>query len=444
MSNWIPILCGDCANGEQAYSVINAVTNEIRNGRVGDARIPHRRYEDSILFSYVGLGSPQEESLVDLAVERMNEQIAALSGRIGLNLNPASLGLFGGVGGLAWTVEHLFRLLTTDLNSPYHALPEEEDPLADIDKAIILCLRSIPRWHHQYDLISGLVGLGIYFLERIPSPVSRDGLEAVVDHLEELSVVEPKGLTWISGSALLPERQRTMCPNGYYNLGVAHGIPGIVHLLSEIVAAGVDRARCENMLARSLDWLLAQQEPGRLGSRFDSWIPVGYPRKAGGSRRLAWCYGDLGVLAVIVQVGVRTGCRVIQKAGGELLDFCLSCPPEAAGIDDAPLCHGSSGVAHIFNRLYQSTGDDRCLDMSLEWIDRTLAIRQSGEGVGGYKARTTPDPKQPPTWETTAALLDGSMGIALALQAATTAVDPGWDRLLCLSGRNFADKDSRR
>ena len=82
----------------------------------------------------------------------------------------------------------------------------------------------------NYDLVSGLTGVGVYGLERMPSAAGRRILGAVVRQL--MDQTEPEagqpGRTWKTPGELLPPHQREMAPNGYYNLGVAHGAPAAV------------------------------------------------------------------------------------------------------------------------------------------------------------------------------------------------------------------------
>jgi lantibiotic biosynthesis protein len=285
-------------------------------------------------------------------------------------------------------------------------------------------------------LISGLVGFGTYFLERLPRESAAKGVRAVFAHLENLSERVNGTATWYSGPELLPEWQREQCPNGYYNLGVAHGIPGIIHFLSEVTATDiVDQARSHELLAGAVDWLFAQQRPKGSQSRFASWISPGEKSR---DSRMAWCYGDLGIVSVLLQVAHRTGRRDWRGFAEELLNHCLAWPPDQTGIADAPLCHGAAGVAHIFNRIYQTEGDRRCLDAALLWYQRAMAFRQTGTGVGGFSSLTRPDPSAPPVWEASPAFLDGAGGVALAFLAAVTSIEPSWDRMLLLSGTTFS------
>jgi hypothetical protein len=52
-------------------------------------------------------------------------------------------------------------------------------------------------------------------------------------------------------------------------------------------------------------------------------------------------------------------------------------------------------------------------------------------GIGGFMSFDPSDPIRP--WTTDAGLLGGATGIALALLAAATNVEPEWDRVLLLS-----------
>jgi hypothetical protein len=74
------------------------------------------------------------------------------------------------------------------------------------------------------------------------------------------------------------------------------------------------------------------------------------------------------------------------------------------------------------------------MDAALQWYEQVLAYRQLGTGVGGYSSLTRPDPDGPAVLDPSPAFLDGANGVALALLAAVTPVEPAWDRLMLLSG----------
>jgi hypothetical protein len=445
---WIPILSRESTLGAQAWDSVQAIALAVagKNYEVNPEKRLFATYEEALLYGYLAV------ALDDLqwacrATECLNQAIDRAAQDAGY------FGLFGGLTGLGWTVEHVSHLLDkvtvpdcSEIESlvdrkaedqQSEEVPEgeaEEDLNLEIDAAILKKLEKT-NFSGEYDLISGLVGFGTYFLERLPRPSARQGVTTIFDLIESLAKPMTVGVAWHSGPELLPDWQREQCPNGYFNLGVAHGIPGILHFLSEAWAAGiVDRGRAYKLLDGAVSWLITQQRPAGSLSQFSSWIT---PGEESTDSRMAWCYGDLGILSVLWQVSDRTGRRDWQAFAGELLNHCLAWPMDRSGIADAPLCHGAAGVAHIFNRIYQTGGDRRCLDAALAWYERTLAFRQPGSGVAGFSSLTRPDPLGAPVLEASPAFLDGAVGVALAFLAALTSVEPNWDRMLLISGNVF-------
>ncbi|MFZ0322201.1 MAG: lanthionine synthetase C family protein [Candidatus Sulfotelmatobacter sp.] len=445
MTQWSPIFSPSDKLAIAASEAIDAITQSViardyESGR--EQTFPDRTYEPALLYGYLARAQ-NDLAWAVRATESLNQAIDKAAGQ-----QSGYLGLYGGLAGLGWTVEHISHLLN-QLSFPAEedqtngSVSEDEtmvgeseadeDLIGEIDAVL---LRGLDKFDSDcaYDLISGLVGFGVYFMERLPRESAVKGIEAVFNNLEKVAQHTSAGIAWHSGPELLPEWQREQCPNGYYNLGVAHGIPGIIHLLSEIsVTSIVDQQRSRALLEGSVRWLISQQRPSGSRSTFSSWIVAG---EESTDSRLAWCYGDMGILSVLLQVARRAGREDWHKFANQILDHCLAWPPDESGVKDAPLCHGAAGVAHIFNRLYHDQNDPRCLHAAVAWFERALAMRRPDSGVGGFSSLTRPVPSEPIVWEASPAFLDGAIGVALALLAATSAVEPGWDRMLLLSGRS--------
>ena len=384
--------------------------------------------ECALLFAY--LGQTQQFSEWGHKTEHyLNRAIDSVSaGSLGWRL-----GLYGGLAEVGWVVQHVLEL-QDDSHDQQSADPmfkdqqEGDDPLTDIDDLILRRLEAA--WGAAgYDLISGHVGLGVYFLQRLPSASALRGMRLILERLEREAEHFPQGLTWHTGPGLLPPDQREACPNGYYNLGVAHGVPGVLYLLAECVALeimGINRA--STMLDAAVSWLLAQERPRRAFTRFSPWIAPGIET---GDARLGWCYGDLGIGAVLCQIAQRVGRKDWFEYAKKILDRCVDFPPHSSAINDAMLCHGAIGVAHVFNRAYQATGRPQYKDAAVFWFKRGLDMRVSGRGIGGFFAYK-PDQK-PTIWAADPTFLSGSIGIALALLSAVSNLEPKWDRIMLLS-----------
>jgi hypothetical protein len=153
--------------------------------------------------------------------------------------------------------------------------------------------------------------------------------------------------------------------------------------------------------------------------------------KPAASARLAWCYGDLGIAAALLGAARCVDEPAWERAARATAHRAASRPPEQAGVKDFGLCHGSAGLGHLFNRLYQATGDEALAEAARFWFQGTLEVRQPGRGAAGFAAYRELHPGQA-DWADEPGLLVGAAGVALALLAATTSVEPEWDRMLLI------------
>jgi lantibiotic modifying enzyme len=372
----------------------------------------------AVFYAYLnraGRRSQYRRAALDL-LERAADAVASVT------MGPS---LYGGFSGIAWAMVHLEGRLSD---------PEESNSTEALDEAL---KRFVNRrgWKADYDLVVGLVGLGVYALERLPAPAAISILQGVVDRLEETAERRPDGITWLTAPELLPPEQRKRCPRGYYNLGLAHGVPGVVALLGAACAAGVQRRKARKLLDGAVAWLLHQKRKGGTGSRFPAWLAPGSPRE---DCRSAWCYGDPGIAAALMCAARAVGESAWEREALEIARGAAARAPEEAGVVDAGLCHGAAGIGHIFNRMSQATGDAALARAARYWFRRALAMRRRGRGFGGFSALSA---REDGTryWEDDPGILTGSAGIALALLAATTSIEPTWDRMLLLSTRSSSE-----
>ncbi|HEU4404176.1 MAG TPA: lanthionine synthetase LanC family protein [Polyangiaceae bacterium] len=291
--------------------------------------------------------------------------------------------------------------------------------LDEIDEAIEDYLAA-ERWAGPYDLVSGLVGLGVYALERLPA--SRRMAASVLRHLEALAERTELGLRWAT-------------PRGdgagvRYDLGLAHGAPGVVALAARCLAAGVEPRQSERLVRGALCEARARRLPESAASAYPYFVGEGI---APAATKPAWCYGDPGVAAAWLAAARALGSAPLEREAIELARRAGARDPEASKIVDAGLCHGTLGLAHMLNRMHQATGDGPLGEAALAWLERGLAMRREGRGVAGYAFYYAPDGKTT-QWVDDPTFLSGAAGVALALLAFASDSEPTWDALLLLSG----------
>ena len=466
MTSWRPLLTGPLA--DRAWQVIDeiaAVLEQGTAGTAGDELLPGPSLAGgaaggALFFAYRAqaraASSPGDfDADADRAgafLERSTEALSSV---------PLPPDLYGGFTGVAWTAEHLYGpafagpppAAAAALDSGDRATAggdgvtadaagdEDEDPLAEIDEALLQYLDHSP-WTADYDLVRGLAGLGVYTLERLPRPSALACLSKIVERLSEIAEHGPQGVTWHTPAELLPDWQRDLYPEGYYNVGVAHGVPGVLTLLgaawgaaSRLAAAGDASAgelaaRIRPLLDGGVRWLLAQRLPPGEATWFGSTFSAQTPARPS---RLAWCYGDPGIAAALLVTARACGEPAWERLAVDLALDTAARPVAGSLVRDAGLCHGSAGLGHLFNRIHQATGEPRLAEASRAWFERALDFRQPGEGLAGYRSFWVDPDGATETWLSTAGFLEGIAGIGLALLAGVSDVEPAWDRVLALS-----------
>ena len=397
-STWEPILDGTLA--ATARQAVRDVAQAIKDG-VG---VPARPTDRTLFWAYVA--GAIEEDWVTECYDASTDDLAASIAKFG-----GFIGLHGGLAGVGWVISHVSEAGVAD------------ELLVEIDTLITRALDA-ERWEGDYDLISGLVGYGVYFLERGDVPTAKRGLARVLALLDAARERVGDGATWFTPPELLPAWQRELSPAGYFNCGLAHGVPGVIALLGRVAETG-DETAAETCRA-AMRWLSAQQ----IADGSNGYFPAAFRRdeQVRAPSRTAWCYGDPGVAIAGWGAAARLGLdpepwrRIARETAAR--------PFELTGVKDAALCHGAAGLAHIYNRWYQASREPVFRDAARSWFERALAMRRP-DGVAGFIAWATDGSPGPgnPTWVQATDLVEGATGIALALLAAVEPTEPRWDRL---------------
>ena len=368
----------------------------------------------AVFFNELGEATGDDAALDHAAV--LIDHTIAYSSEV-----PASACLFSGTVGVAWAIDTLTGRLF---------LPDPEDDSDDVDQIVEEVLLG-GRWPGHFDLISGLVGVGVYLLRRMPRASAQRNLHTLVHRLGEMAEPTTDGLAWRSRPAFLPRiapiiERLERYPDGYFDLGLAHGAAGVLVFLAAATEAGERDAA--PLLEAGTQWLRRQRRTDSSRGSYPLMFVPGQPEE--GSRS-AWCYGDTSVAVALVAAGRVLGDDSAVDEAVEIAARAAELPARTAGIVDACLCHGSAGLGHLCNRLAQATGDERLLDLAQRWLEHTLTNRREGEAVAGFPIHCLSDDD---VWhyEADAGLLEGAAGVGLALLAAVATTEPTWDSLLLL------------
>jgi lantibiotic biosynthesis protein len=416
-SRWRPIVSGAVA--EQTLQAVDAIAESI-TALPGERHPSLSKGQAGVALLYTWLAETQGTPKADvIAKQRLDEAIEAVS------RETMHASFWVGFTGVAWAADLVDGLLD----------PDGEDRSEAVDDALLRLLSRAEQWTAPYDLVVGLTGLGVYALQRYPRPSAIECLSRIVERLHERAQHDEDGLYWWTPpEELASQEARERYPSGRADLGVAHGVAGVIALLGSICGAGVEQATARPLLEGAVPWLLAHSVPTEADLTFPLWVAPGYqPSPA----RSAWCYGDPGIAAALLLAA-----RGVGDAGWEQAAVALACraaerPAPESGVVDACICHGAAGLAHIYNRMYQATGRAELGRAAVDWLERTLDFYRLARKSGGAWVRGSTEPAHQEPW-TGIDLVDGAAGVALVLLAGVTSVEPAWDRMFLISAPRTA------
>jgi hypothetical protein len=348
------------------------------------------------------------------------------------------LGLFSGLSGLAFAARQLSRGGTRYLSL-----------LNSLDRST--CLRTIAAARSlrgrqgvsfaEFDVISGLSGVGAYLLCRLDEPRMRMALSSIVEGLVDL-LSEVDGLPrWYTPAHLLgDEKTREYCPHGNLNFGLAHGVPAPLAMLSLAHAAGVSVPGLAEAIARTADWLCETRFDDAWGINWPVVLPliqtdmanggrleVPGLRSADGPSRCAWCYGSPGIARALWLAGEALDREDYRDLAISAMKAVFLRPIAVRRIDSPTFCHGVSGLLAIALRFSHDVGGTVFSDEIGALVQQLLDSYRPGSLLGFRHLETRDNQMDQP------GLLEGAPGVALALLASATNAEPAWDRLFLLS-----------
>jgi lantibiotic biosynthesis protein len=382
--SWAPLLAG--AEAERAAQVVDAIAEELSALPLEDGpralALMDGDLGRALFLAHHARWRSDEKSAeaADAVLSRALEGAAAFE-------EPS---FYSGLAGLAWAIDHADEVLGGE-GDP------DDGPAAALDEILAARPGAV-----DFEWLSGMVGWAVYALARPRSPVRARLLRRIVDQLAARAEPAPGGVRWRCPDWMPLAQDRQRFPDGCYPLDPAHGAMGPIGALAGCAAAGVAAERAVPLLDATVGWLLDQRVEGG-GALF--------PRCAGErDGGLGWCAGDPGVAAVLHAAGVALDRQAWREAALEAARRAARVFGAAGGIE-AGLCHGAAGLGHILGRLAQASGDEE------------LASAARRALVAAMDAPATGD----------ASFLTGRAGVGLALIAAVSAVEPGWDRALLIS-----------
>lgn len=242
----------------------------------------------------------------------------------------------------------------------------------------------------DFDFMSGALG-----------PILYTGNEemnvAAIEYLNNSKIISSDGYCWCNAI--------NEC-----DLGLSHGMASIIVYLSQ-------RNQYDKycLLEKAVQYVIASKNKENSGSLYPMHSIIGNNNVRQKSR-LAWCYGDLGIIIALEQANEILKDSKLSNIIRESIEYeAHRLALKDNGVLNMYFCHGSSGIAQTFLHLHKKSKVQICYKAYEYWIMQTVEFIKDG----CYD-------------KTNLALLDGIIGSALVLLGFISQGENKWEKLLMM------------
>lgn len=275
----------------------------------------------------------------------------------------------------------------------------------------------------DFDHIAGLAGV-VAGLAEADCP---EALGLVTGSLVEGTLRESSRPPWSTAPDQVPETFGARYPGGLVNLGMAHGLAGVVAALAVAARAGAGRDDVGRALEVAAGVLAgaARTDDGLV--TLPHVLPLGSGARRDGAARTAWCYGPAGAARALALAGAVLHSPAYARLATELFAGSLAQPAHVSQLGTPSFCHGVAGVLQVAARMATETSDTRVAALVPQLCERLLDGFER-DSLFGFRALGPRGDRAD-----VAGLLDGAAGVGLVLLSVAHRTEPGWDRAFLLS-----------
>lgn len=276
----------------------------------------------------------------------------------------------------------------------------------------------------EYDFLHNALGIFHYMVLKIQTSKTPEHkiillsiLKKALELLEDVAIKDADGYRWDH-----PVYNHPVYSNKpFFNMGLAHGLPGILLIISSAHLLNIDNTRTERMINQSLKFILNHKGlQSNNVSQFQTYITT--ESELPYNSRLAWCYGDLSISLAILKAGkALKSDKIIQQALKIALKTLERRSVEDTALIDAEFCHGTAGISHMYGIWYQEQSIKEFNDAQKYWLQETLGHARHPDGLAGFKTYIKDN-----AWGTDIGMMKGIAGIGLVLISSLTG-KRNWD-----------------
>ncbi len=336
-----------------------------------------------------------------------------------------NLSIFGGLAGICFYVRQASKGGTRYRNflSKLDAHLTSHLRAAYLEPFVHLLERSQSIPARYYETIYGLSGIGIYLLTNLKDSSFASLLYEIMDLL--IALTRPRVIEghlvpgWhVPCDSLFLEEDKLSNPKGNFNLGLSHGVPGVLAFLSIAALQGIQRPGQGEAMERIVSWLVRKRYasngrffwPGSVSFEEE----VSSQPKASVVSRDAWCYGTPGVARSLYLAGQALQDESLKQFALTSFLSIFASKEEEWQIPCPTFCHGISGLL-LIAQLMARDSQSIAVEENVSKLRTLLLSHHSSSALFGFKTLDPMRNGQGFARVDRCDLLEGTAGILLTL-----------------------------
>jgi len=411
MVNWQPCIAEDeYSHYKKILTVIDRqVYNKLQEPFSYDNIGIMDGYAGELLYLFYSSIHNNNQDVYDFALSKVEELLEIVDAN-------SSYSLCSGLAGIIWALQHLEN---NDM------VPGAGNMIDDdvIDHLCEISVRLIEGGNYDY-MHAGLgICLPLLSSEKIATQYSAH-LEKIVDVLDSDAHKENNMAYWLYKIDIAENKGPSV------SLGLSHGLPGIIAILSKISNKGIAVNKCNQLAEQIINYIFHTKNTRSDSPLYPSLVYIGDKEWSWeGNGRVAWCYGDLNIAIALLYAAKAQNKPDYRQIAIDIIEQTIKRrDTEYDLVADGSFCHGTVGVGHLYSRFYNYTQNETFKEAANFWFAKTLEKIKYEDNV--YKIYRFH--KGVEEWTTNTDVLMGSAGMGLAILSGIAPVMPLWDEVMLL------------
>ena len=212
----------------------------------------------------------------------------------------------------------------------------------------------------ELGLINGLSGVGLCILSYCKK---EDFFKKAINKILDIIINKYSSSNysdWFLKYEEMTEYEKYYFPDGCVNLGMAHGLSGVITFLTQAYINGFESVELKRTIMRITDFILSEQLcdnqkplfPARI-SRSD----VGNNKEVNNQYPLSWCHGLSGICNSVLLAGSSLGNEEYIRRAIQIYKKYLIYSDLNNQFLSMTVCHGYAGTLPSLKKFYNYTGD---------------------------------------------------------------------------------------